>query len=191
MARRTAVSDSIPHDVDCLRKFANAHMAQFSTIVVRRAAPTFRPSVADRNRRRPVEGRNPYCGPSRLARSPRQRPQARAGTMGRRVCFNTGETMNLNIESHLTRCRAHRVVPSNATDGPPGRSPSHGATRPRSRTCGTRVTSAERIARWFLPVSGNPRAGRPIPVGGQRGRYDHAMRASPRFSPSPGSSAAM
>ena len=40
------------------------------------------------------------------------------------------------------------------------------------------VTSAERIPRWFLPVSGRPRTRRSLPTGGKRRRHHQALRAS-------------
>ena len=62
--------------------------------------------------------------------------------------------MNLNIESHLSA--VERTVSSLERDGRPART----VTLARSHATTVEdlwdaVTSAERIARWFLPVSGN------------------------------------
>ena len=39
-------------------------------------------------------------------------------------------------------------------------------------------TNAERITRWFLPVTRRLEAGRAVSVGGQRGRHDYGVRTA-------------
>ena len=80
-----------------------------------------------------------------------------------------------------------RVVGTREIDGRPAR-----VVVARRRYAGAidevwdALTNAERIPRWFLPVSGELAARRTLPVPGQRRRRDHARAIRRGCSPSPG-----
>ena len=72
-----------------------------------------------------------------------------------------------------------RVVEAREHEGRPARVVV--ATRHYPTTAGDlwdALTNPERIPRWFLPVSGDLRLGRPLPVAGQRRWHHHRVRPS-------------